>query len=67
MELKGQVIEALANGQFIVELPDKKPVRCYPSGKIRQNHIKIILGDSVDIELPPQSEIGRITFRRINR
>jgi translation initiation factor IF-1 len=63
MKYEGQVLEALANGQFMVQLPNQKIFRCYLAGKMRMNHIKILVGDKVTVELPQGSEIGRIVYR----
>lgn len=69
-KIQGQVIEALPNGQFRVEIPyeDKKVIiRCYLNGKMRQNQIKVLIGDKVELELPKSAHIeyaiGRITYR----
>ena len=67
IKLEGKVIESLKNLQFLVELDDKSQVRCYTSGKIRLNRIKILVGDRVIFELDNsiaiQNNIGRITRR----
>lgn len=40
-------------------------VLCQPSGKLRKNHIRILVGDYVDLEISPYDlDRGRITFRR---
>lgn len=59
----GKVIDCLPNAQFKVELEDGKVVRAYTAGKIRINKIRINLGDSVELEIPSQGEIYRISFR----
>lgn len=61
-QIQGQVLEALPNGQFLVQLPEKA-IRCYLSGKVRLNNIKILVGDYVKLELPQGSSIGRIVYR----
>ena len=65
MKAEGIVSEALPNAQFKILLDSGITVRCYLAGKIIINKIKIIVGDRVIIELPPRSEIGRITFRKL--
>jgi translation initiation factor IF-1 len=66
-KINGRVLEALPNTQFRVELEDGKEMRCYVSGKMRANKIKILPGDKVTIEIPDNLEIkntiGRITYR----
>lgn len=56
-------MDALPNLNFKVELPDGKVVRAYTGGKVRMNKIKIIVGDKVEMIVPEQGEIYRITFR----
>lgn len=71
MELDGVVLEALPNAQFKVEVQiDGKNesyahiVIAHPSGKIRKNNIKIIVGDSVRVEVTPYDLTkGRIVWR----
>lgn len=62
----GQVVEALPNGQFLVSV-EGNVIRCYLNGKMRLNKIKVIIGDSVNVELSPgvdlKNALGRITFR----
>ena len=67
IKLEGKVIESLKNLQFLVELEDKRQIRCYTSGKMRLNRIKVLVGDQVIIELDDsisiQNNIGRIIRR----
>ena len=67
MKQEGRVIESLKNLQFLIELEDKRQVRCYTSGKMRLNRIKVLVGDQVIIELDNliaiQNNIGRIIRR----
>lgn len=64
IEIDGKVIEALPNANFRVELENKHVVLCRLSGKMRMNYIRIMLGDTVKVELTPYSlDKGRITFR----
>lgn len=68
-KIQGIVLEALPNGQFKVEidLEGKHIIRCYLNGKMRQNQIKVLVGDKVDLEFPKSlhinNVIGRITYR----
>ena len=39
----GIVLEALPNTQFRVELPDKRVILAYLSGKMRMHHIKVLV------------------------
>jgi len=64
IELEGKVREALPAGKFKVEIPNGKIVLGHPSGRMRQNFIKIVPGDLVTIEVTAtDTSIGRITFR----
>lgn len=65
LEFQGQVIEVLPASTFKVQLADSDHVLiCYIGGKLKQNKIKIILGDSVKLEVSPYDlSKGRITYR----
>lgn len=63
--LEGEVIEALPNAMFRVKTEDKGMVLCHLSGKMRLNHIKVLPGDGVKIEVSPYDySRGRITYRQ---
>ncbi len=60
----GKVIEVLPNATFKVELDNSHVVLCHISGKMRMHYIKILLGDTVKLEITPYSlDKGRITHR----
>ena len=60
----GVVIEALPNTMFRVELENGHVILCVASGKMRKNYIKIIVGDSVRVEITPYDlSKGRIITR----
>jgi translation initiation factor IF-1 len=60
----GEVIEALGNSNFKVELENEHIVMCIISGKIRKNNIRILVGDKVEIEMSPYDlSKGRISRR----
>ena len=62
--MEGAVIETLPNAMFRVVLDNGFQVLAHISGKIRRNHIKILLGDRVTVELTPYDlSKGRITYR----
>mmetsp|Transcript_61590 Transcript_61590/g.139422 ORF Transcript_61590/g.139422 Transcript_61590/m.139422 type:complete len:135 (-) Transcript_61590:227-631(-) len=65
IELEGRVTESLPNAMFRVELqPTNSIVLATISGKIRKNFVKILVGDTVKVELSPYDLTrGRITFR----
>jgi translation initiation factor IF-1 len=67
IEMEGVIIETLPNAMFRVVLDNGFHVLAHISGKIRQNHIKILLGDRVTVELTPYDLTkGRITYRLRN-
>nr|QYB21589.1 translation initiation factor 1 [Halocarpus bidwillii] len=61
---EGLVTEALSNGMFRVHLDNGTDILAYISGKIRQNLIRIILGDRVKVEFSIYDfKRGRIVYR----
>ena len=61
---EGVVIEALPNAMFRVELENGHIILCMASGKMSKNYIKIIVGDSVKVEITPYDlSKGRIITR----
>ena len=61
---EGEVIEALPNTTFRVELEDGSKVLCHLAGKMRMHYIKVIPGDQVKVEFSPYDETrGRIVYR----
>lgn len=64
-KLEGVVTDILPNAMFRVELETGQNVIGYISGRMRQNDIKVLLGDTVEIEFSPYDLTrGRITRRR---
>ena len=64
IEVEGKVLEVLPGYQFKVELPNKCVVTAHVSGKIRQNNIRILQGDTVVMELSEYDLTkGRIIWR----
>jgi translation initiation factor IF-1 len=64
IELEGQVVDVLPNQTFKVKLDNELEVICYTGGRLRQNKIRIILGDKVRIEMTPYDLTkGRISYR----
>ncbi len=62
---KGQVIEALPSLLFKVRLEaDNREVLAHLAGKLKINHIKVLAGDNVLVEMSPYDEgKGRIVYR----
>jgi len=64
VQLEGTVRELLAGTMYRVELENGRIVLAHISGKMRQNFIRISLGDKVTVEVSPYDLTkGRITFR----
>jgi translation initiation factor IF-1 len=60
----GEIIEALPNAQFRVELENGHEILAHISGKMRMHYIKILPGDRVAVEMSPYDlSKGRITYR----
>lgn len=58
------MIEALPNSMFRIGLDSGGELMGHLSGKMRINHIRIILGDRVKVEVSPYDETkGRIVYR----
>jgi translation initiation factor IF-1 len=65
LKMDGKVIEVLPNTMFRVTLDNGTTVMGYLSGKMRQHTIKILLGDTVEVEFSPYDlSKGRIVRRR---
>jgi translation initiation factor IF-1 len=68
LEMDGVVAEVLPDSRFRVDLDNGHQLVAYTSGKMRKNHIRILAGDKVTLELSPYDlSKGRITFRHIER
>ncbi len=66
IEMQGVVNEILPDSRFRVTLENGHKLIAYTGGKMRKNHIRVLAGDSVSLELSPYDLTkGRITFRHI--
>ena len=64
IKMRGKVVEALPNTQFKIELENGLSIIGHISGKMRKNYIRLVPGDSVDVEMTPYDLTkGRITYR----
>ena len=64
IEVEGQVVEALPNAMFRVELENGHQITAHIAGKMRMHYIKILPGDRVRVEMSPYDlSKGRIAFR----
>ena len=62
--LQGKVVEALPSTSFKVELETEHEILAHLSGKMRMHYIKIVPGDSVEVEFSPYNlSRGRIIKR----
>lgn len=64
LEVQGKVTEVLPNNMFRVKIETGSEIVCYTNGRLRQNKIKIILGDEVRVEISVYDlSKGRISYR----
>lgn len=64
IQFEGEVVEALPNTMFRVNLENGHSVLCHISGKMRMNYIRILPGDKVTVEMTPYDlNKARIVFR----
>lgn len=60
----GKVLETKPNATFIVELENGAKILAHTSGRIRNNKIKILVGDKVKVEVSVYDlSKGRVTYR----
>ena len=65
IKMDGKVVDVLPNAMFKVQMDSGSVVIGYISGRMRKNDIKILLGDTVEIEFSVYDLTkGRITRRR---
>ena len=66
IEMSGKVDEVLPDSRFRVTLDNGHTLIAYSGGKMRKNHIRILAGDKVSLEMSPYDlSQGRITYRHI--
>ena len=64
IKIEGIVVDVLPNATFRIEINQGQKILGYISGKMRQNEIRILDGDRVELELSPYDlSKGRITRR----
>lgn len=65
IKLEGDIVDVLPNATFKVKLAPGNTILGHISGKMRQNEIRIFLGDKVEVELSPYDlSRGRIVRRK---
>jgi translation initiation factor IF-1 len=66
LEMGGIVDEVLPDSRYRVTLDNGHKLIAYSAGRMKKNHIRIIAGDKVSLEMSPYDlSKGRITFRHI--
>ena len=64
IKMSGKVDEVLPNATFRVRLENNHVILATLGGRLRQNNIRILLGDGVDVEMSPYDlNRGRIVYR----
>lgn len=64
VEFTGSVKEVLPNAMYRVVLENGHTILAHTSGRMKQNRIRIIVGDEVTVEMTPYDlSKGRIIFR----
>jgi len=64
IDMQGKITEVLPGNMFRVQIETGTEIICYTNGRLRQNKIKIILGDAVKVEMSVYDlSKGRITYR----
>lgn len=65
LKFTGKVDEVLGNSMFRVTLENGHKVVAYVGGKMRMHTIKIIMGDTVEVEMTPYDlSKARIVYRK---
>lgn len=66
LEMQGVVADVLPDSRYLVTLENGHTLIAYAAGKMRKNHIRIINGDKVTVEVSAYDfSKGRINFRHI--
>ena len=64
IKMTGVVDVVLPNATFRVKLENNHVILATLGGRLRQNNIRILLGDGVDVEMSPYDlNRGRIVYR----
>ena len=64
IRLTGVVDELLPSAMFRVTLENNHQIIATISGRLRQNNIRILLGDNVEVEMSPYDlNKGRVVYR----
>lgn len=64
IKMTGTVEDVLPNAMFRITLENGHKITATISGRLRQNNIRILMGDSVDVEMSPYDITrGRVVYR----
>lgn len=64
IRMAGKIEEVLPNAMFRVILENDHKIIATIGGKLRQNNIRILLGDKVEVEMSPYDlNRGRVVYR----
>lgn len=64
IKMVGKVVKAFSTREYQVELENKMVIKATVSGKINLHSIRVLPGDTVDVEISPYDlSQGRIVFR----
>ncbi len=64
IEFNGTVLELLPNATFRVKLENDHLIIAHTSGRMRKNRIRILVGDTVTVEMTPYDLTkGRVIHR----
>jgi len=64
IKIAGEVTECLPAAMFRVTLENGHSITATLGGRLRQNNIRILMGDRVDVEMSPYDLTkGRIVYR----
>ena len=65
IKLEGSVIDVMPNATFKVKTEMGHVIHAHISGKMRQNQIRILMGDKVELDVSPYDlNRGRIPRRK---
>jgi len=64
IKMSGTVDEVLPNAMFRITLENRHKIIATIGGRLRQNNIRILMGDLVDVEMSPYDlNRGRVVYR----
>ena len=64
IRLEGTVEDVLPNAMFRIRINETHSITATISGRLRQNNIRILLGDRVEVEMSPYDLTrGRVVYR----